>query len=219
MSRRRLENVIEAMLWIIGENPDRDGLKETPKRVAKAYEEMFKGYTIKDESFLNKTFDTTYSGEITIDNIPVYSYCEHHIIPFFGTAKITYEPKDHKVVGLSKINRLVQNAGRRLQTQEQLTDDIFRAMNNVLQPWTLEVEIECRHLCMEMRGINQAGSVTKTKRQKGLNDETFQKPYVLSLECSKCGEYSVENGVCLYCTTKWDNSLAEEKPEPKTKGD
>lgn len=163
----KIEEATKMLLEAVGENLNRDGIKETPKRVAKAYKELLEGYIIEDESLLDKTFETTYNdGFVTIDNIPVYSFCEHHLLPFFGKALVCYKPNNGKVVGLSKINRLVRNCARRLQTQEQLTDDIAKAMQNALQCKAIKVEVKCRHMCMEMRGVNQFGSETITKVEK-----------------------------------------------------
>lgn len=160
-----IEEAILAILKEIGEDINRDGLKDTPKRVAKAYKELFEGYTLNNKEILSKTFETTYNdGNVCVKDIPVYTFCEHHILPFFGKASITYKPTNGKVVGLSKLNRLVRNCGRRLQTQEQLTDDIVNALIESLDPAFVEVELECRHMCMEMRGVNQCGSQTVTKR-------------------------------------------------------
>lgn len=164
MDVKKIENAVKIILEEIGEDVNRDGLLETPKRVAKAYKELFEGYTINDETFLDKTFITTYNeGNVKIENIPVYTFCEHHMLPFFGHATIEYKPNDGKVVGLSKINRLVRNCGRRLQTQEQLTDDIKKAFIKALDPKYVNVKIWCRHMCIEMRGVNQSGSETFTE--------------------------------------------------------
>ena len=165
MNTKLIEQYIEAILKEIGEDVKRDGLLETPKRVAKAYTELFEGYRISNSEILNKKFETTYdNGIVNIKDIPVYSFCEHHILPFFGHALITYQPKNGKVIGLSKINRLVRNCARKLQTQEQLTQDIGDALMKALNCVYVKVELKCRHMCMEMRGVNQFGSETVTQR-------------------------------------------------------
>ena len=182
INTQRVEDAIKTILEEIGEDITRDGLQETPKRVAKAYKELFEGYRVDDESFLNKTFETTYNdGMVTIENIPVYTFCEHHILPFFGRVTVTYKPNNGKVVGLSKINRLVRNCGRRLQTQEQLTDDIKSALVNVLNPQYVNVKCWCRHMCVEMRGVNHSGSETFT-------ETTYVAPYQGEFEIKGIGE-------------------------------
>ena len=172
MDKRKIEEAVLTILKEIGEDPNRDGLLETPKRVAKAYEALFERYKIKDESLLSKQFETTYTnGKVTIKHIPVYTFCEHHMLPFFGHCDVTYKPNDGKVVGLSKLNRLVRNCGRRLQTQEQLTDDILEAIKKALNPEYINVKVWCRHMCIEMRGVNHSGSETFTESTYDIKGE------------------------------------------------
>lgn len=145
---------------------NKDGTIDTPKRVAKAYYEMLSGYYEDSNELVSTTFETTSTGCVEVVDIPFYSLCEHHMLPFFGVAKISYKPKNGKVVGLSKLNRLVENESRKLRTQEQLTEDIANVIMTNLKPHFVEVEIEARHMCVEMRGINQRGSTTKTVCKK-----------------------------------------------------
>lgn len=147
------DNVIR-MLQFIGEDPNRGGLKETPARVAKAWQEWFSGYALKPEDVL-KTFEDGANGvdEMVVVRAPVYSFCEHHIAPIFGHATVAYIP-DGKIVGLSKLARLVNVFSRRLQVQERLTNQIADAIQTHLQPTGVGVLISARHMCMESRGVN-----------------------------------------------------------------
>lgn len=159
------ENAVKQLLRVIPtEDADREGLLETPKRVAKMYEELFAGYEMDYHKILSKQF--TVDGEpseITVSDIQFYSMCEHHIMPFFGTMSITYIPKKGgKVVGLSKLARLVECFARRLQIQERLGKQICDALVECLDPARVKVEITAEHTCMTARGINKPGSQTTT---------------------------------------------------------
>ena len=166
MNMKKIEEAIKTILIEIGEDPNRNGLLETPKRVAKAYKELFEGYTISNKEILNKQFETTYNnGVVKVSGIPVYTFCEHHMLPFFGTCDIEYKPNNGLVVGLSKLNRLVRNCSRRLNTQEQLTDNIGLAIIENLKASYCKIKVECRHMCVEMRGVNQSGSSTITEKE------------------------------------------------------
>lgn len=159
------ENAVKQLLRSIPtEDADREGLLETPKRVAKMYEELFAGYEMDYHKILSKQF--TVDGEpseITVSDIQFYSMCEHHIMPFFGTISITYMPKkDGKVVGLSKLARLVECFARRLQIQERLGKQLCDALVECLDPDYVKVVIKAEHTCMTARGINKPGSQTTT---------------------------------------------------------
>ncbi|WP_085317362.1 GTP cyclohydrolase I FolE [Derxia lacustris] len=152
----------------LGEDPDRQGLLETPHRAAKAWKDWTAGYDMKPADVL-KVFEDgaeEYNELIVVRNIPVYSHCEHHLAPFFGTASIGYTPKGH-IVGLSKLTRLVECFARRLQVQERLTIQIANALMEHLQPRAVGVVIRCRHLCMESRGIRASGEETVTSALLG----------------------------------------------------
>jgi len=152
----------------IGENPDRPGLAETPARVASAWRHWTSGYT-QDPGNVLKVFEDgaeQYDELIVVKNIPVYSHCEHHLAPFFGTVTIGYIPNG-KIVGLSKLTRLVDCFAHRLQVQERLTIQIAEALNEQLQPKAVGVVIKCRHLCMESRGIRTQGEETLTSAMLG----------------------------------------------------
>jgi len=157
------------LLQFIGEDVDRGGLKETPKRFIKAWEHFSSGYK-QDPKDVLKTFTDgaeKYDEMVLVRDIPVYSHCEHHLAPFFGVAHIAYIP-DGKIVGLSKLSRLVDVFARRLQVQERLTNQIATAMEEHLAPKGIAVVIECRHLCMESRGIQRQGSATITSAMRGV---------------------------------------------------
>jgi len=156
------------LLQYIGEEPFRGGLIETPKRYIKAWEHFTSGYD-QDPAAILKVFEDgaeTYNEMVLVRNIPVYSQCEHHLVPFFGVAHIAYIP-DGSIVGLSKLSRLVDIFARRLQVQERLTNQIAEAIEANLNPQGVAVILECRHLCMESRGISQQGMVTTTSAMKG----------------------------------------------------
>lgn len=156
------------LLQFIKEKPERGGLKETPKRFLKAWKHFTSGYDKKPEDVM-KVFEDgaeTYNQMVLVKNIPVYSQCEHHLVPFFGVAHIGYIP-DGKIVGLSKLSRVVDIFARRLQVQERLTDQIAQALEDNLLPKGVAVVIECRHLCMEARGICQQGHTTITSAMRG----------------------------------------------------
>lgn len=167
MDRQRLENAVREILIAIGENPDREGLIETPARVAKMYEEVFAGLENSPEQHL-KIFSDEHNEEmVVVRDIPMYSMCEHHLLPFVGKAHIVYIPKDGKVIGLSKLARIVDNFARRPQIQERLTSQIADFLMDNLDPLGVAVVIEAEHLCMTMRGARAAGSKTKTSALRG----------------------------------------------------
>jgi GTP cyclohydrolase IA len=164
----RREGIVTALLMSIGEDPDRAGLIETPARVSKAWATWFGGYGA-DVSDLLKSFEDGADGVdemVVLTNIPVWSHCEHHIAPFFGVAHVGYVP-DGKIVGLSKLPRLVNVFARRLQVQERLTTQIADALMENLTPQGAAVVLRCRHTCMESRGIEQAGIETTTSAMRG----------------------------------------------------
>ncbi len=165
-----LEESIRTILKEIGENPDREGLLDTPKRVAKMYREVFSGVGVNPETALTTTFEEQYDGMITVKDITYYTFCEHHIIPFYGKAHIGYIP-DGRIVGLSKFARLVELVSQRPQVQERMTTQIADAIWNVLNPKGVIVTVEGTHLCMCARGIKKPGAATVTTVKKGLFTE------------------------------------------------
>lgn len=157
----------ETILHAIGENPGREGLLETPERFAKAYKEIFSGIGQDPKELLRKGFDEEDHHELVIvDNIPFYSMCEHHFVPFFGRAHIGYIP-DGRVVGISKLARVLEAYARRPQIQERLTSQIADDIMEVLEPQGCAVVIEAEHMCMTMRGAKKPGTVTKTSAMRG----------------------------------------------------
>ncbi len=164
----RAERAVREILFAIGEDPDRDGLRDTPGRVARAYSEIFAGMSQGPEDVLTTTFEIGHEELILVRDIEVYSTCEHHLVPFHGVAHIGYIPgRDGRVTGLSKLARLVDVYGRRLQVQERMTSQIADALVEFLKPQGVIVVIQCEHLCMSMRGVRQPGSRTITSAVRG----------------------------------------------------
>ena len=164
----RIEAAIREILIAVGENPDRDGLKKTPARVARAYAEMFAGLQQDPASVLSTTFDLGHEEMVLVKDIEVYSCCEHHLVPFHGVAHVGYIPSaDGRITGLSKLARLVEVYARRPQVQERLTSQIADAMMQHLTPRGVIVVIECEHLCMSMRGVRKTGARTVTSAVRG----------------------------------------------------
>ena len=160
---------VKTLLRWAGDNPEREGLRDTPKRVVKAYEELFIGYTQKPEDVLDVVFHDVdgYDDMVLVRDIPFHAHCEHHMVPFIGKAQIAYYPRDG-VVGLSKLARLVDIYARRLQTQESMTAQIMAAINTSLNPRGAAVLIEAEHLCMSMRGVQKQGASTLTTQFSGI---------------------------------------------------
>lgn len=165
----RAEAAVRELLIAIGEDPDREGLRETPARVARACEEIFAGLHEEPMDVLEKTFAENHQELVLVRDIPIFSTCEHHLVPFFGTAHIGYIPgADGKVTGLSKLARLADLYAKRPQVQERLTGQIADALVDKLHAQAVIVVLECEHLCMAMRGIRKPGSVTTTSAVRGI---------------------------------------------------
>ncbi len=157
------------LLIAVGEDPDREGLRETPARVARAYEEIFAGLYVDPDSVLEKTFDESHRELILVRDIPMFSQCEHHLLPFHGMAHVGYIPGENgRVTGLSKIARVVDLYARRPQVQERLTAQVADAIVRKLSPRGVMVVMEAEHLCMGMRGIRKPGSRTVTSAVRGI---------------------------------------------------
>lgn len=168
MDKEKIERAVRDILEAIGENPDREGLVETPKRVAAMYEEIFSGINDDPKKHL-KVFNETENDEIVVvRDIPLYSMCEHHLLPFVGKAHIAYIPSDGNVIGLSKLARIVNVYAKRPQLQERLTSQIADFLDEELKPMGVAVVVEAQHLCMTMRGARAAGAVTKTSALRGV---------------------------------------------------
>ncbi|MBG6190820.1 GTP cyclohydrolase I [Arthrobacter sp. CAN_A212] len=164
----RIERAVREILAAIGEDPDRDGLVETPKRVAKAYAEFFAGLHQDPAEILSTTFEIDHEELVLVKDIPFYSTCEHHLVPFHGSAHIGYIPSaEGRVTGLSKLARLVEVFARRPQVQERLTTQIVEALMTHLQPKGAIVVVECEHMCMSMRGVRKPGAKTVTSAVRG----------------------------------------------------
>ncbi|OBZ96406.1 GTP cyclohydrolase [Pararhizobium polonicum] len=162
-SQKEAEDAVRVLLRWAGDDPQREGLLDTPARVAKAYKELFSGYDLAAEDVLGRTFEEVggYDDIVLVKDIPFFSHCEHHMVPIIGKAHIAYLPNG-KVLGLSKIARVVDIYGRRLQTQETMTAQIAKAIDDTLQPRGVAVMIEAEHMCMAMRGVQKQGSTTLT---------------------------------------------------------
>lgn len=179
----RAEAAVRELLLAVGEDPDREGLRETPARVAKAYEEMFAGLGTDPSEVLVKTFGEDHRELVLVRDIPIYSTCEHHLLPFFGTAHIGYIPgAEGRVTGLSKLARLVDGYAKRPQVQERLTSLVADAITDRLDAQSVIVVIECEHLCMTMRGIRKPGAITTTSAVRGgFRSNSASRAEVLSL--------------------------------------
>lgn len=168
MDLKKIENAVRDILEAIGEDPEREGLLETPNRVARMYAEIFAGLEDDPKRHL-KIFDEQDNEEMVIvRDIPMYSMCEHHLIPFMGKAHIAYIPKNGKVIGLSKLARIVDSFAKRPQLQERLTAQIADFLYENLEPQGVAVVVEAQHLCMTMRGARAAGSETRTSALRGV---------------------------------------------------
>jgi len=168
-TREEAEAAVRTLIAWIGEDPAREGLAETPRRVVKAYDELFKGYNECPDEILDRTFSETagYDDLVLVRDIAFYSHCEHHMVPFVGKAHIAYWPVD-RIVGLSKLARVVDVYARRLQTQEHLTAQIVAAVDEILKPRGVAVLIEAEHMCMAMRGVQKQGVSTVTTQFTGV---------------------------------------------------
>ncbi|TAM64805.1 GTP cyclohydrolase I FolE [Mycobacterium sp.] len=167
--QERAEAAVRELLYAIGEDPDRNGLRETPARVARAYQEMFAGLYTDPDSVLNTMFDEEHDELVLVKEIPLYSTCEHHLVSFHGVAHVGYIPGDDgRVTGLSKIARLVDLYAKRPQVQERLTSQIADALMKKLNPRGVIVVVEAEHLCMAMRGVRKPGATTTTSAVRGL---------------------------------------------------
>ncbi len=185
----RIERAVREILLAIGENPDRDGLRDTPARVARACEEQFSGLGQEPESVLTTVFDAGHDEMVLVRDIDFYATCEHHLIPFFGVAHVGYIPNEKgQLTGLSKLARLVDLYARRPQVQERMTSQVADALMNVLEPNGVIVVIEAEHLCMAMRGVRKPGARTVTSAVRGsFRDSESTRAEAMSLLVSRQG--------------------------------
>lgn len=168
MDLARIEKAVREILIAVGEDPDRDGLQQTPARVARAYAELFAGLRVDPAQVLSTTFEANHEELVLVRDIDVMSLCEHHLLPFRGSAHIGYIPgPDGRITGLSKLARLVEVFARRPQVQERLTSQIADLLMSKLQPRGVVVVLECEHMCMAMRGIQKSGAKTITSAVRG----------------------------------------------------
>ena len=178
--QERAEKAVRELLLALGEDPEREGLKETPARVARAFKENFEGLWQKPEDVLTTTFDIGHEELVIIRNIEVFSHCEHHLTPFHGVAHVGYIPSG-KITGLSKVARLVDLFARRPQVQERLTTQIADALVEILKPMGVIVIIDCEHLCMSMRGVRKSQARTTTSAVRGVLRDATTRAEAISL--------------------------------------
>lgn len=177
----RIAAAVREILIGIGEDPDRDGLLETPQRVARAYQEMFSGLETDPAEVLATTFKIDHDEMVLVRDIEVWSTCEHHLLPFTGVAHVAYIPAKGRITGLSKLARLVDAFAKRPQVQERLTTQVADALVEHLQPQGVMVVIECEHLCMTMRGVRKPGSKTVTSAVRGVMNNQATRAEAMSL--------------------------------------
>lgn len=183
MDKQRIERAVREILEAVGENPDREGLLETPARVARMYEEIFSGLEAVPEEHLKLfTEEGRHDELVLVKDIPLYSVCEHHLLPFVGRAHIAYIPKNGRIIGLSKFARIVDCFARRPQVQERLTAQIADFLYEKMKPLGVAVLIEAEHLCMTMRGARAAGATTQTSALRGgMRSDARTRAEVMSL--------------------------------------
>jgi len=168
MDTKKIEEAITMILEAIGEDPSREGLKNTPERVAKMYEEVFKGLEQNPEKDLEVYFTDKHEEMVLLTDIPLYSFCEHHLLPFVGKAHVAYIPADGRIVGLSKLSRVIETISRRPQVQERLTTEAAEVITRKLKPRGVVVVIEAEHMCMTIRGVKKPGILTITSAVRGI---------------------------------------------------
>nr|WP_285876929.1 GTP cyclohydrolase I FolE [Fictibacillus phosphorivorans] len=182
VQREKIEIAVKMILEAIGEDPEREGLIDTPKRVAKMYEEVFQGLNQDPKEHFATIFGEDHEELVLVKDIPFYSMCEHHLVPFFGKAHIGYIPKGGKVTGLSKLARAVEAVTKRPQLQERITSTIANSLIETLEPHGVIVVIEAEHMCMTMRGVKKPGSMTVTSAVRGIFEkDAAARAEVLSL--------------------------------------
>lgn len=182
VDKPRIEKAVREILVAIGEDPNRDGLRDTPARVARAYEELFAGVGQEPAEVLSSVFELGHHEMILVKDIAVYSVCEHHLLPFHGVAHVGYIPGEHgKITGLSKVARLVEVYARRPQVQERLATEIADALVEHLGARGVLVVLECEHLCMSMRGVRKPGARTVTSAVRGVMRDAATRAEAMSL--------------------------------------
>lgn len=167
-NHQQIEEAVRLILEAIGEDPNREGLIDTPKRVAKMYEEVFSGIEKNPEEYFDTIFGEEHEELVLVKDIPFFSMCEHHLVPFFGKAHVAYIPRNGKVTGLSKLARAVETVASRPQLQERITSTVADTMMEKLEPHGVMVVLEAEHMCMTMRGIKKPGAKTVTSAVRGI---------------------------------------------------
>ncbi|GAB6091948.1 GTP cyclohydrolase I FolE [Furfurilactobacillus curtus] len=177
-------DAVKTILTAVGEDADRPGLQETPRRVAKAYNEMFSSLTEPTFTDYKLFHETDNADMVVVGQIPFYSMCEHHLLPFFGRISVAYVPTDGTIIGLSKIPRLIDFVTHRPTVQENVTNAIATELTRILNPAGVAVSVAARHMCMEMRGINKTGSVTQTAKYLGAfaSDQALKQEFLMRAE-------------------------------------
>lgn len=182
VNRAQIEEAVRLILEAIGDNPNREGVLDTPKRVAKMYEEVFSGINEDPKQHFETIFSEDHEELVLVKDIPFYSMCEHHLVPFYGKAHVAYIPKNGRVTGLSKLARAVEAVAKRPQLQERITSTVADSMMEKLEPHGVMVVVEAEHMCMTMRGVKKPGSKTVTTAVRGtLADDAVARAEVLSL--------------------------------------
>ncbi|MFB6467027.1 GTP cyclohydrolase I FolE [Cytobacillus sp. Hz8] len=174
INQTQIEEAIRLILEAVGEDPNREGLLETPKRVAKMYEEIFSGLTIDPKQYFETIFNEDHEELVLIKDIPFYSVCEHHLVPFYGVAHVAYIPQNGRVAGLSKFARAVEAIAHRPQLQERITSTVANTIMETLEPYGVMVIVEAEHMCMTMRGVKKPGAKTVTTAVRGTLAEDSQ---------------------------------------------
>lgn len=182
INRTQIEEAVRLILEAIGDDPSREGVLDTPKRVAKMYEEVFSGLNQDPEEYFETIFTEDHEELVLVKDIPFYSMCEHHLVPFYGKAHVAYIPRNGRVTGLSKLARAVEAVARRPQLQERITSTIADAMMKKLEPHGVMIVIEAEHMCMTMRGVKKPGSKTITTAVRGtFAEDSTSRAEILSL--------------------------------------
>ncbi len=183
---QKIEEAVKMILEAVGEDVNREGLLDTPKRVAKMYEEMFSGIHEDPREYFSTVFHEEHEEMVLVKDIPFYSMCEHHLVPFYGKAHVAYIPKDGKVAGLSKLGRCVESVARRPQLQERITSTVADTIMEMLQPHGVYVVVEAEHMCMTMRGLKKPGAKTITSAARGNyeNDDVLRREVISLIQMS-----------------------------------
>jgi GTP cyclohydrolase I len=182
VNRTQIEEAVRLILEAVGEDPNREGVLDTPKRVAKMYEEVFAGLKQDPREYFETIFSEDHEEIVLVKDIPFYSMCEHHLVPFYGVAHVAYIPRNGRVTGLSKLARAVEAVAKRPQLQERITSTVVDAIMEKLEPYGAMVVVEAEHMCMTMRGVKKPGAKTVTQAVRGtLAEDATARAEVLSL--------------------------------------